>query len=156
MKLHALGSFVCPISHATLSLLPFETRNVALSCADEARCKRLGIESAAVATAVKEGVLYCDESRTWYPIINYVPVLLDYPTELQSGFREQHASHVSIVRRYNLPSGSPRPGERLTQRSFTKEWKTLEAEKISFGFTPEQRDSRSGARSDNPAARGRS
>src|SRR5215472_1260995 len=137
-----LDTFVCPLSKGALSLVSFEEERIKLTPEQLARAKRLEIAPEKLSRVVKTGVLYCPLSRKWYPIINYVPLLLDYATEIHRDFINQHASRTSIFSEYEMPNGVPRPGEEVVQKSFTKEWATLNVEKnISFGLTPEQRDS---------------
>jgi len=140
MNLNALRTYVCPLSKAPLSLLTFEEHQIALTPADRSRAKNLGITPEELARVVKTGVLYCDSSGKWYPIINYVPLFIDYGTEIHAEFRRQYESKCDIFARYEIPDGTPRPGEKTIRRSFTKEWATLELDNTSFGLTPEQRD----------------
>jgi ubiquinone/menaquinone biosynthesis C-methylase UbiE/uncharacterized protein YbaR (Trm112 family) len=140
MNLNALRTYVCPLSKGPLSLHSFEEHEIELSSSDLARAEALRIEPSDLARIVKTGVLCCDKSRTWYPIINYVPLFIDYPTELHQDFLNQYGSGTEIFSRYELPNGTPRPGEGTIRKSFTKEWATLRLGDISFGLTPEQRD----------------
>ena len=140
MKLNALRAYVCPLSKGRLSLHAFEEHEIALSPSDLARAAALRIAPCDLARVVKTGVLTCDLSGKWYPIINYVPLFIDYPTEVHRDFLNQHRSQSEIFSRYELPNGTPRPGEATIRKSFTKEWATLQLDNISFGLTPEQRD----------------
>ena len=140
MKLQALDTFVCPLSKSPLSLVTFEEKAVALSNDDRARCEYLDLDAGKISRAIKEGVLFSEESGTWYPIINHVPLLLDYPTRLHREFKDRYRSQTPILDKFELPNGTPRPGEESTQRTFTREWESAGVEEISFGFTPEQRD----------------
>ncbi len=140
MKRDALRTLVCPLSKAELQVVALEEIKLDLTAADLERCDKLGIDVSSVQSAIKEGVLFCDESRKWYPIVNFVPVLLDFPTGLHKAFFEKHSDRTSIFAEYNPPDAKPRPGEVYVQRSFTKEWELLELDRISFGLTPEQRD----------------
>jgi ubiquinone/menaquinone biosynthesis C-methylase UbiE/uncharacterized protein YbaR (Trm112 family) len=140
MKRSALDTFVCPLSKGRLSLIAFEEQPVELTPADHERCDELGINPADVTSAVKDGVLYCEESRTWYPIVNFVPLLLEWPTEIHHEFRSQYAGRTEVLKTYSLPTGTPRPGEQVVQRSFTKQWRTLPLGKLSFGLDANQRD----------------
>ena len=121
MKLNALRTYVCPLSKGPLSLHSFEEHELELSSCDLARAAALRIELRDLARVVKTGVLCCDKSSTWYPIINYVPLFIDYPTELHRDFLNQYGSYTEIFSRYELPNGTPRPGEATIRKTFSKE-----------------------------------
>jgi uncharacterized protein YbaR (Trm112 family)/SAM-dependent methyltransferase len=140
MRLSALDRFVCPLSRAPFQLISFEEEETVLSAEETARARRLGLDPGKLARNVKEGVLYCETSRKWYPIINYIPLLLDYGTELHRAFRDRHAGGSDIFRSYELADEKPRPGEELVQKSFTKEWEALSLDDLSFGLSSDQRD----------------
>jgi len=140
VNLNALRTYVCPLSKGPLSLHSFEEHELELSPSDLARATSLRIAPSDLARVVKTGALCCEKSGKWYPIINYVPLFIDYPTELHQDFVHQYGSHTEIFSRYELPNGTPRPGEKTIRKSFTKEWATLQLDNISFGLTPEQRD----------------
>jgi ubiquinone/menaquinone biosynthesis C-methylase UbiE/uncharacterized protein YbaR (Trm112 family) len=141
MKLRAVDHFACPLSKKQLKVHVFEANQLVLNTDDNARARRLGINPETLSKVVREGILYCDESRCWYPLVNGVPILLDYATELHRDFRNRHAGSTNIFDRYELPNGTPRPGEALVQKSFTAEWNLLAPDdRLSFGLTAEQRD----------------
>lgn len=140
MKLNALRTYVCPLSKGPLSLHSFEEHKIELSSSDVTRAAALRIAPSDVARVVKTGVLSCEKSRKWYPIINYVPLFIDYPTEIHLDFLNRYRSRSNVFSAYELPNGTPRPGEATIRKTFTKEWATLHLENTSFGYTPEQRD----------------
>ena len=140
MNLNALHTFVCPLSKGPLSLSAFEEHEIELTPADLLRASQLGVIRSELSHVVKTGVLYCKQSRKWYPIINYVPLLIDYGTELHRDFATRHSSATDIFARYDVPDERPRPGEETVRNTFTKEWNTLGLDDVSFGLTPEQRD----------------
>jgi SAM-dependent methyltransferase/uncharacterized protein YbaR (Trm112 family) len=140
MKLSALRTYVCPLSKGPLSLHSFEENEITLSPSDIARAAALGIEPHDLAHVIKTGVLSCDKSGKWYPIINYVPLFLDYPTEIHQDFVNQYQPQSAVFSQYEMPNGTPRPGEAIIRKNFTKEWAALQLDNISFGLTPEQRD----------------
>jgi SAM-dependent methyltransferase/uncharacterized protein YbaR (Trm112 family) len=140
MNLNALRTYVCPLSKGHLSLLAFEEGEIELTPNDLHRAKHLGIVPQELARTIKTGVLYCDVSRKWYPIINYVPLFIDYGTEIHHEFLNRYQSESDVFTRYDIPDGVPRPGEEIIRKSFTKEWATLQLDDTSFGLTPEQRD----------------
>ncbi len=140
MKRYALETLVCPFSQTALSLVSFEETPVELTDAARERCQRLGIAPEAASSAVKEGVLYSEQSGKWYPITNYTPVMLDFPTDLHREFKERHRSQTDIFAKYEMADGTPREGELFVQKSFTRQWDLLNHDNVSFGYTPEQRD----------------
>jgi len=140
MKRYALKTLVCPFTHSELSVVSFEETPLTLTTQDIERCQRLGISPADASSAIKEGILYSEESRKWFPITNYTPVMLDFPTDMHREFQERHSSKTDIFTKYEMANGNPREGERFVQRSFTREWDLLNHDNVSFGYTPEQRD----------------
>jgi uncharacterized protein YbaR (Trm112 family) len=140
MKRYALETIVCPFTQTALSLVPFEETPVELTDADIERCHRLGIDPAGARSAVKEGILYTDEGGRWYPIVNYTPILLDFPTDLHREFRERHAAKSDVLDKYRMADGTPREGELFVQKTFTRQWDLLNHDNVSFGYTPEMRD----------------
>jgi uncharacterized protein YbaR (Trm112 family)/ubiquinone/menaquinone biosynthesis C-methylase UbiE len=140
MKRYALQTLVCPFTHSQLSLVSFEETPVDLTAEDVERLRLLGINPADADSAVKEGVLYSERSGRWFPVINYTPVLLDFPTGMHRDFRERHASKTDVLKRYEMADGAPREGEQVVQKTFTRQWDLLNHDNISFGFTPELRD----------------
>lgn len=140
MKRYALQTLVCPFTRSELSLISFEETPIHLSEQDIQRCHRLMIDPAAAASAVKEGVLYSDESRKWYPITNYTPIMLDFPTDMHREFKQRYSAKTDVLTKYEMANGTPREGELFVQQTFTREWDLLNHDNVSFGYTPEQRD----------------
>lgn len=140
MKRYALQTLVCPFTHSELSLISFEETPLNLTNQDIERCYRLGINLADASSAVKEGVLYSEQSGRWFPIVNYTPVMLDFPTDMHRDFKERHSSKTDIFTKYEMANGKPREGELFVQKTFTRQWDLLNHDNVSFGYTPEQRD----------------
>jgi SAM-dependent methyltransferase/uncharacterized protein YbaR (Trm112 family) len=109
----------CPTCSGALDLLAFA------SAADE---------------VVRDGVLLCETCLVRYPVTSHVPVLLDFETPLHGWFDEEHPADVRRVERYGRPRGTARPGELLTQRSFTAEWTPMADDELTFGYTHAQRE----------------
>ena len=140
MKRYALRTLVCPFTGGGLSLVPFEETPVELTVEARERLIRHGVDPSEAGSAVKEGVLY-GEGGYWFPVTNYTPVMLDFPTGLHAEFRRRHSERApEIFSRYKAADGTPREGELFVQKSFTKEWDLLNHDNVSFGFTPELRD----------------
>ena len=140
MKRHALETLVCPFTQSKLSLVSFEETRLELTAEQVERCRRLQINPLDAGNAVKEGILYSEESGKWFPIVNYTPILLDFPTDMHRHFKDRYSSKTDVFTRYKMADGEPRKGELFVQRSFTKEWDLLNLDNISFGYTPEMRD----------------
>jgi uncharacterized protein YbaR (Trm112 family)/SAM-dependent methyltransferase len=140
MKRYALKTLVCPFTQSELSLVTFEETPIELSSQDIERCHRLEIDPAEAGSAVKEGILYSDQSGKWFPIVNYTPIMLDFPTDLHREFKERHNTKTDVLNRYEMADGTPREGELFVQKTFTRQWDLLNHDNISFGFTPEKRD----------------
>jgi SAM-dependent methyltransferase len=87
---------------------------------------------------VRTGVLHSRQSRHWYPVINYVPVMLTFPTRLTAAFARDHADVLRNLEGYIPPSMDPMPGERNVQTTFTEEWSGLGAAPITFVYTDEE------------------
>jgi len=140
MKRYALQTLVCPFSQSELSLVSFEETPTELTDQAIERCHLLGIDPELASSAVKEGVLYSEQSGRWFPVVNYTPILLDFPTDMHREFKERHGSTTDIFERYQMADGMPREGELFVQKTFTRQWDLLNYDNISFGFTPELRD----------------
>jgi uncharacterized protein YbaR (Trm112 family)/SAM-dependent methyltransferase len=140
MKRYALQTLVCPFTRSPLSLVSFEETPVELTGGDLERCRRLGINPADAGSAVKEGVLYSEQSGRWFPVVNYTPIMLDFPTGLHRDFKERNQSRTDVLTNYEMADGTPREGELTVQKTFTRQWELLNHDNISFGFTPELRD----------------
>src|SRR4051812_11927292 len=104
MDLRIASVLRCPASGAPLELLVIESE------------VREGRDS------VRTGILYCHDSRHWYPIINHVPVLLTFRTPLADSFRAAHSASFSGLAGYTPPNLPPMPGEKSIQKTFTEEW----------------------------------
>jgi SAM-dependent methyltransferase/uncharacterized protein YbaR (Trm112 family) len=89
---------------------------------------------------VRTGVLLCEACAVRYPVTSSVPVLLDFETPLHGWFDTEHAGDVAAFARYGRPAGAPRPGELLTQQSFTAEWKPMSDDELTFGYTHAERE----------------
>lgn len=123
MKRRLIETIVCPACKSQLELSTFS------DVAGEPEGEPL----------VREGVLTCHACRTWYPIENYIPVLLDFPVRLHAQFGERHHRHARWPGQLSEPNGRPRPGEEWTQRSFTRQWADLQEDALTFSYTHDQR-----------------
>lgn len=117
MDTRILPRLRCPVSGAPLELLPMDT---------ERREDR---------ELVRTGALICRESRLWYPIINFVPVLLTFRTRLTTQFAVQHAALLTALAGFELPALAPVPGETSVQQTFTEEWAGLGDDETTFIYS---------------------
>jgi len=140
MKTRLLELLRCPLSGGQLNLEPFEVTDHPLGPDHRAEAEERGIACSALDKAVKHGVLISEQARAWYPIINYVPVMLDFRTKLHEWFEAEHQSRMGRLTGYGAPSGTPRPGELLTQKSFSTQWNILRDDELSFSYTHVERE----------------
>jgi SAM-dependent methyltransferase len=130
----------CPLQGGRLTLHPIEITEHPLSEADAQEAKRRGIDVESVNKAVKNGILISEEAKVWYPIVNYVPVMLDFKTKLHGWFANEHKDFLAKFPGYTPPTGEPRPGELLTQKSFSTQWNLLQDDELTFVYTHKERD----------------
>ncbi|HZC81432.1 MAG TPA: class I SAM-dependent methyltransferase [Nitrospiraceae bacterium] len=130
----------CPCCKSELRLSPIESHKVDLSPESSARATAERIDRYQLEDVVETGVLECASGCSWYPIVNYVPVLLDFPLPLHRQFSNKYR-HLGInALDLPLPPGAPRPGELQIQESFTIEWKGLGEDAHTFIYTIEERE----------------
>jgi SAM-dependent methyltransferase/uncharacterized protein YbaR (Trm112 family) len=84
---------------------------------------------------VETGILTSAASKTWYPIINHVPILLTFQTALVDGFAKRHAQEIAALGDFRPPNEPPMPGERSVQATFTEEWERLGDDDHTFVYT---------------------
>lgn len=140
MKRYCLSDLICPLSGEALQIIAIKEKPLNLCSSDKALLAQHGIAEQDAMSATEEGILYSEYGGYWYPIINFIPVLLDFPVDLHADFRERHASDYPVLTSLKVPDGAPREGELVVQRTFTREWSLIDLDVISFGLTPRQRD----------------
>lgn len=84
---------------------------------------------------IEEGWLICAQCRVWYPILQYIPVMLVFPTRVHQRFAEKHQQQLHAISEYTMPRGRPKPGEKAVQETFSDEWDRLQNDELSFLFT---------------------
>src|SRR2546427_11315502 len=84
MKIRLLESLRCPCCKSELRLSRIESHKVNLSPEASGRATAERIDRCLLEEVVETGVLECASGCSWYPIVNYVPVLLDFPLPLRS------------------------------------------------------------------------
>jgi SAM-dependent methyltransferase len=117
MDLRILSRLRCPVSGAPLRLTVLDA---------ERRGER---------DIVRAGILYCDESKLWYPLHNYVPVLLTFPTRFAERFHVDHAAAFKTLSGYRMPELAPMAGEVSVQKTFTEEWNGLGRDERTFAYS---------------------
>tara|TARA_Y100000589_G_C27178847_1_gene639876 strand:+ start:1080 stop:2228 length:1149 start_codon:yes stop_codon:yes gene_type:complete len=86
----------------------------------------------------KTGILWSDKGY-WYPVINYVPVMLTFPTELTRSFERKNKESLSnISQSVKLPDQTPEKGEESVQKTFTEEWGGLKDDELTFVYNDEE------------------
>lgn len=120
MDARILARLRCPVTAAALEMLVIDS------------------EQQDTRTLVRTGILYCPTSKYWYPIINYVPVLLTFQTRLARRFRSDHAAAFESLPNYAEPDLSPMPGEVSIQRTFTEEWSGLGNDERTFAYSHDE------------------
>jgi ubiquinone/menaquinone biosynthesis C-methylase UbiE/uncharacterized protein YbaR (Trm112 family) len=140
MKPYALSTYRCPFSGEPLSLVVIEQKQLDLSPKQLKLLAAHGIPREQASVAVKEGFLYSERGGYWFPIVNFVPIFLDFFVDLHAKFWEKHGPRHAIITRLKSPDGTPREGETFVQKSFTREWELINLDALSFGLTQEQRD----------------
>ena len=140
MKIRLLEFLRCPCCKNELRLSRIEAHKVILSPEASARAVAERIDRSLLEEVVESGVLECASGCSWYPIVNYVPVLLDFPLPLHRQFSYRYR-HLGL-KAFDLPfpPGAPRPGELQLQESFTVEWKGLGEDAHTFIYTIEERE----------------
>jgi SAM-dependent methyltransferase/uncharacterized protein YbaR (Trm112 family) len=87
---------------------------------------------------IRTGVLYSAASKHWYPIINYIPVLLTFRTRLVDRFAADHAVALTALGAYAAPNLAPMPGEVSVQKTFTEEWSGLGNDERTFAYSDDE------------------
>jgi uncharacterized protein YbaR (Trm112 family)/ubiquinone/menaquinone biosynthesis C-methylase UbiE len=133
MKHRLLEFLCCPTCGGDLTLTAFCEERVPTGNAEAGHPGGAG----GWETVVQEGCLSCRRCKVWYPILDYVPVLLTFPTKVQQRFSDRHRQLLEQLGGYAMPNGKPEPGEESVQATFSDEWKQVSRNELSFLFTTE-------------------
>src|SRR4051812_11792107 len=117
MDARILTALRCPVSASSLELHVID--------ADRVHDREL----------IRTGILFSRQSRHWYPIVNYVPVLLTFSTRLSDRFRADYDAAFGSLAGYRAPSLQPMPGETSVQKTFTEEWAGLGDDETTFIYS---------------------
>lgn len=105
----------CPLSGEALELHTFET-------------------SPESPDRIKTGLLTCSASRHWYPIIEYVPVMIPYSTPPVHRFAKTHRDRLEEFSEFTYPEQKPPEGEESVARAFSEEWEGLKNDELTFTY----------------------
>lgn len=84
------------------------------------------------------GILW-SEGGFYYPVINFVPVMLIFRTALVDDFTSRYEKIIkSLPVPLNAPANRPEKGELSTQKTFTEEWGELADDALSFTYDEEE------------------
>ena len=86
---------------------------------------------------VKDGALSCAPCRVWYPVMDYIPVMLTFSTRVHRVFAARHADKLKAIADFTPPRQKAMPGERSVQETFSDEWGLIKEDDLSFVFTAE-------------------
>src|SRR5438034_10184615 len=125
MKIRLLESLRCPCCKSELRLSRIESHKVGLSPEASGRATAEGIDHCLLEEVVETGVLECSSGCSWYPIVNYVPVLLDFPLPLHTQFINRYRHLVINALDFHLPLRAPRPCNLKLLETFTIDCKAL-------------------------------
>ena len=121
MRNSLLNMLVCPITKKVLNLYPIEqekTKDNEFVC--------------------KTGILW-SENGYWYPIINFVPIMLVFSTRLLQDFSISHIGcFKELPSNLRAPDKDPNRGELSTQKTFTEEWEGLSDDALSFTYDEDE------------------
>lgn len=112
----------CPICGEDLELRAFETIFVEIQ----------------QLTVTKNGTLTCKQCRTWYPVMDFIPVMLAFTTPVHGKFAARFAQQMTGLTAYTTPKGTAMPGERSVQATFSEEWDLIQENELSFIFTADE------------------
>lgn len=139
MNRWALPHYRCPLSGEALELHVFEEREIEPSDEQRARARAAGLPDT-VWRQVRSGFLVAPTRKFYYPIIRSVPVLLDFDNPAYDLFDEIHGDRRDEWKAWRRPVGKSRPGELLTQKSFTAEWNGLKDDELTFTYSHAERE----------------
>jgi SAM-dependent methyltransferase len=61
--------------------------------------------------------------------------MLDFSTPFHHRFAATHATRISELGQASMAGGTPRPGERSVQATFSEEWNSLQEDELTFTYT---------------------
>jgi ubiquinone/menaquinone biosynthesis C-methylase UbiE/uncharacterized protein YbaR (Trm112 family) len=121
----------CPTCGGNLGLRVFAEEIVDT----DKTCRDVQHDLQTSARVVKEGVMSCSSCRVWYPILEYIPVMLTFVTPVHGRFAAKFKEQMNSLSGYTMPKGQPNPGERSVQETFSDEWNKVQDNELSFLLT---------------------
>ena len=133
-----LNTLCCPLCKSELILKAFveESRDLSLDKTAPSLSKEIVAKSSH--RKIKEGVLLCSQCKVYYPIYSYVPVMLVFETDFHRKFIKENVQQLNLIPDYKIPNGSPYPGEKSVQETFSDQWHMVEESELSFAYTSEE------------------
>lgn len=122
-RLHEM--LCCPGCGSDLTLYPFAE-------------DRAQIQEQSNSVVIKDGALCCELCRVWYPVMDYIPIMLTFSTPVHGKFAARHPQHMELLAGYSTPQGKPQPGERSVQQTFSEEWDLIQNNELSFVFVADE------------------
>jgi uncharacterized protein YbaR (Trm112 family)/SAM-dependent methyltransferase len=125
MKSRLLKWLVCPQCRGGLTLLVAQSERISLSAGDYEILERTApIENRdEVEIEITNGALSCEHCRVYYPILNGVPRMLTYSSEVAQLHANLNSDWLTEnVGNHSLPAASPPLGEENVLRNFSSEW----------------------------------
>jgi SAM-dependent methyltransferase len=121
MRRALLNKLVCPITGRAFQLHTIESD---LAEDGEVVCRT--------------GVLW-HEGGYWYPVINFVPIMLIFRTRLTDKFSRRFSSVIdTLPSTLMAPARRPEKGELSIQKTFTEEWGGLGDDSLSFAYDEDE------------------
>lgn len=137
MTLWSLNFVRCPITREKLVLEDAVIERMPLNDKTKQIAGQLGLPLDELEQRVRTGVLVAPESRYYYPIYEYIPILLDFKND----FYYCDKLFKQAGKKYRKPPSSRvRPGEKAVQTSFTAQWNKLQNHRLTFTYTHEERE----------------
>ena len=123
MRNRLLDFLVCPIERTSLDFIKWESKLDPLSIDETLRLKRLGRDPRCYTENIISGLLVNHNLKIFYPIVNAVPRMLVFKTDLHRKFIKSYNERIQDeIPDYKIPEGIVIPGEYDVLRTFSSEW----------------------------------
>ncbi len=132
MNVRGIKKLCCPMCKGHLAIETIEKEKLELQEEDLSNNN----DDPNTGEVVKEGLLICNNCKVWYPVSNYIPVMLVFTTPFHDHFAKLH--NLMLKDGYTFPKWQAMPGEKSVQETFTDEWNVLKDDELSFVFTKEE------------------
>jgi len=125
MRPRLMRWIVCPLCSNRLDLIAWQTESKPVSSADREILGAIAAfdRSDDLETDVTLGALTCQSCRVYYPILNGIPRMLTYLTQIPGISELVPAERVrSDLKGFTLPGETPPTGELQVLKNFSTEW----------------------------------